>query len=993
MSKTDYRKTLNMPDTPFPMRGDLAKREPGWVAAWQQQKLYQKIRKASAGRPRFVLHDGPPYANGDIHIGHAVNKILKDIIVRAKTLAGFDAPYVPGWDCHGLPIEHQIEKTHGKHLPADRARELCRAFAAEQVERQKKDFIRLGVLGDWDNPYLTMAFRNEADEIRSLGDLYSLGYLFQGLKPVNWCFDCASALAEAEVEYQDKKSPAIDVGFKLDPTERGRIAHAFGIAALPAGDCWTVIWTTTPWTIPANQALNMHPDFTYELVQTARGCLILAAELRAAALLRCGLEGEVLGACQGAALAQVAFRHPLYHRASPVYLGEYVTLDAGTGIVHSAPAYGLEDYESCKKHGMHNDEILTPVQGDGVFAASLPYFGGMNVWKANAAIIAKLAEVGALFASSEITHSYMHCWRHKTPIIYRATTQWFVGMDRAVDRPVHSGQIDGNPPVPRAALLSSPASAAQSGALRNPASAPLSGKGGDEVGSPAATHGKHVTLRELALAAVEATTFYPDWGKARLHAMIANRPDWCVSRQRNWGVPIPFFLHRETGEPHPRTLELLEAAAQRIEAGGIDAWFKLDAAELLGDEASQYDKMRDTLDVWFDSGTTHRTVLRGSHAADLDYPADLYLEGSDQHRGWFHSSLLTGAAIDGRAPYHALLTHGFVVDGKGMKMSKSKGNVVAPQKISDTLGAEILRLWVASTDYSGELSIDEKTILPRVVEVYRRLRNTLRFLLANTADFDASKQMLPAAGWLEVDRYALALTRRLQAQCVADYDRFEFHKVVQALMNFCSEDLGAFYLDILKDRLYTAAGDSRARRSAQSALWHILQSVTRLMAPILSFTAEEIWATLKQGDSVMLDTWHTLPEQADESALLARWQALRAVRADVSRVLEDVRGSGGIGSSLQAEVKLRVDADDHELLASLGDDLKFVFICSRVSLEKVGTGDAAAGAAIEAAPSAHPKCARCWHWREDVGSDGGHPELCGRCVSNLFGSGEAREFA
>jgi isoleucyl-tRNA synthetase len=930
----DYRKTLNMPDTPFPMRGDLAKREPGWIAAWNEQDLYGKIREAARGRPRFVLHDGPPYANGDIHIGHAVNKILKDIIVRAKTLAGFDAPYVPGWDCHGLPIEHQIEKTHGKHLPADKGRELCRSFAAEQVERQKKDFIRLGVLGDWDNPYLTMAFRNEADEIRAVGELYQRGYLFKGLKPVNWCFDCGSALAEAEVEYQDKKSPAIDVGFRLDTTERARVAHAFGIAALPEGDCWTVIWTTTPWTIPANQALNMHPDFTYELVKTPRGCLILAAELRASALVRFGLEGEVLGACQGAALAQVVFRHPLYERASPVYLGDYVTLDTGTGVVHSAPAYGLEDYDSCKKHGMHNDEILTPVQGDGVFAASLPFFGGMFVWKANAVIIEKLAEVGSLFGSAEITHSYMHCWRHKTPIIYRATTQWFVGMNRI----------------------------------------PVEGSG---------------TLRDKALAAVEATKFYPDWGQARLHAMIANRPDWCVSRQRNWGVPIPFFLHKETGEPHPRTLELLEAVAKKMEKEGIDAWFKLDPAELLGDEAGQYDKMKDTLDVWFDSGTTHRTVLRGSHAEESTYPADLYLEGSDQHRGWFHSSLLTGAAIDGRAPYKALLTHGFVVDGKGMKMSKSKGNVVAPQKISDTLGAEILRLWVASTDYSGELSIDEKTILPRVVEVYRRLRNTLRFLLANTADFDATSQMLPPAEWLEVDRYALALTRRLQAQCTADYERFEFHKVVQALMNFCSEDLGAFYLDILKDRLYTAAENSRARRSAQSALWHILQAVTRLMAPILSFTAEEIWTTLKQGDSVMLDAWYALPGQGEESALVTRWQALRVVRGDVARVLEELRSAGKIGSSLQAEVSLRAVPDDYDLLASLGEDLKFVFICSKVNLEKTDVGETV----IEASPSAHAKCARCWHWREDVGQDAEHPELCGRCVSNLFGSGEAREIA
>ena len=930
----DYRKTLNMPDTPFPMRGDLAKREPGWIKDWQERKLYQRIREASKGRPRFVLHDGPPYANGDIHIGHAVNKILKDIIVRSKTLAGYDAPYVPGWDCHGLPIEHQIEKTHGKHLPGDKARELCRTYATEQVERQKKDFIRLGVLGDWGNPYLTMAFANEADEIRAVGELYRRGYLFKGLKPVNWCFDCGSALAEAEVEYQDKKSPAIDVGFRLDASERERVAHAFGVAALPGGECFTVIWTTTPWTIPGNQALNMHPEFTYELVQTERGCLILAAELRAAALERYGLQGRVLGACQGAALSLVKFRHPFYDRVSPVYLGEYVTLDAGTGIVHSAPAYGLEDFDSCRKHGMHNDEILTPVQGDGVFASTLPFFGGMFVWKANPLIIDKIAETGCLFASSEIVHSYMHCWRHKTPIIYRATTQWFVGMERR--------------------------------------------EGADKA-----------TLRDAALAAVAATKFYPDWGQARLHAMIANRPDWCVSRQRNWGVPIPFFLHKESGEPHPRTLELIEAVAKRVEQQGIEGWFSLDAKDLLCGEAAQYDKMRDTLDVWFDSGTTHRTVLRGSHQAESTYPADLYLEGSDQHRGWFHSSLLTGAAIDGRAPYKGLLTHGFVVDGKGMKMSKSKGNVVAPQEVSDTLGAEILRLWVAATDYSGELSIS-KEILARVVEVYRRLRNTLRFLLANTADFDPATQMLPVEQWLEADRYALALTRKLQAQCAADYERFEFHKVVQALMNFCSEDLGAFYLDILKDRLYTTAADSVPRRAAQSALWHILQTVTRLMAPVLSFTAEEIWSVTRQGDSVMLATWHTLPDLAEESALVTRWTELREVRAEVTKAMEAQREAGKIGSSLQAEVEIRVGGDKHALLASLGDDLRFVLICSKTTLVRVDSADAEGVAVL---PTAHVKCARCWHWREDVGSDTAHPELCGRCVSNLHGDGEARQFA
>jgi isoleucyl-tRNA synthetase len=929
--KSDYRKTLNMPDSPFPMRGDLAKREPGWVKQWQEQQLYKKIRAASKGRPRFVLHDGPPYANGDIHIGHAVNKILKDIIVRSRTLAGFDAPYVPGWDCHGLPIEHQIEKTHGKHLEGNTARSLCRTYAQEQIERQKKDFIRLGVLGEWDNPYKTMEFRTEADEIRALGEMYRKGYLFKGLKPVNWCFDCGSALAEAEVEYADKKSPAIDVAFPLDAAERGRLTAAFNVATLPDKTAYAVIWTTTPWTIPGNQALNVHPEFVYELVDTPKGLLILAAELRASALERYQLEGKVLGACRGIALDRMQFRHPLYDRASTVFLGEYVTLDTGTGIVHSAPAYGVEDYDSCKRAGMKNDEILTPVQGDGRFAESLPFFGGQHIWKANPLIVEKLAEVGALLASGEIMHSTMHCWRHKTPTIYRATTQWFVGMDRK----------------------------------------PHEGK----------------TLRETALAAIEATEFFPSWGKARLHAMIANRPDWCVSRQRNWGVPIPFFLHKETGEPHPRTLELVEQVAKKVEQGGIEAWFALDATELLGDEAAHYDKMSDTLDVWFDSGTTHRSVMRGSHAADCEYPADLYLEGSDQHRGWFHSSLLTGCCIDGRAPYKGLLTHGFVVDGKGMKMSKSKGNVVAPQQVSDTLGAEILRLWVAATDYSGELTIS-KEILDRVVEVYRRLRNTLKFLLANTADFDSQKNMLPVEQWLEIDRYALALTQELQATCVVAYDRYEFHKVVQALQNFCAEDLGAFYLDILKDRLYTTAADSRARRSAQSALWHIVQSITRLMAPILSFTAEEIHQVTGR-DSVMLETWHVLPDVADKAALVARWQAIRAVRAEVLKAIEDVRSAGGVGSSLQAEVEIRASGETHDLLASLGNDLKFVLICSKVTLMKVGAGETA----VSVTPSTHKKCARCWHWRDDVGHDAAYPELCGRCTSNLHGAGEARAFA
>ncbi len=930
----DYKSTLNMPDTPFPMRGDLAKREPGWVRQWQEKQIYRQIRAASQGRPRFVLHDGPPYANGDIHIGHAVNKILKDIIVRARTLAGFDAPYVPGWDCHGLPIEHQIEKKHGKHLEGNKVRQLCRAFAAEQIERQKKDFIRLGVLGEWDNPYLTMDFRTEADEIRALGKLLEKGYLYRGLKPVNWCLDCRSALAEAEVEYEDKSSDAIDVGFPVADVDRLREIFGVGIKH-PA---YAVIWTTTPWTLPANQAVCAHPEFAYDLVETEKGLLILTHDLVESALARYGLHGKTIATTTGAKLEGLALKHPFLDRQVPIILGMHVTLEAGTGLVHTAPAHGVDDYYVGARYGLPIDN---PVGDDGRFIAGTPIFAGMSVWEANPKVIETLALKGVLLLHTKIQHSYPHCWRHKTPIIFRATTQWFVRMDS--DSKV---------------------------SLR-------------------------ASLRESALQAIEDTQFFPGWGQARLHAMIANRPDWCVSRQRNWGVPIPFFLDKETGEPHPRTPELIEAVAQRVAQGGIEAWFALDAKELLGTGehgADRYTKMSDTLDVWFDSGTTHWSVMRGSHAAECAYPADLYLEGSDQHRGWFHSSLLTGCAIDGRAPYKALLTHGFVVDGKGMKMSKSKGNVVAPQEVSDRLGAEILRLWVAATDYSGELSIS-KEILDRVVETYRRLRNTLKFLLANTADFDPAKDMLPVGEWLEIDRYALAMTRALQAQCIADYERYEFHKIVQALQNFCAEDLGAFYLDILKDRLYTSATDARARRAAQSALWHIVQALVRLMAPILAFTAEEIWSIVGSGDTVMTSTWHALPAQAGESELTDRWLRIREVKAEAAKVLEDLRSAGKLGSSLQAEVEIRASGAQYELLASLEDDLRFVLICSKTTLVKASDPGAEA---IIATPSGQRKCARCWHWRADVGSHAqaaAHPDLCGRCVANLFGGGETRDFA
>ncbi len=953
----DYRKTVNLPDTPFPMRGDLAKREPAWVTQWQAERRYYKQRELAAGRPKFILHDGPPYANGNIHIGHAVNKILKDMIVRAKNLSGFDAPYVPGWDCHGLPIEHQIEKLvkgdkaaieatpsiHAKivafrqengldpkatDLPASFVRELCRAYADIQIERQKKDFIRLGVMGDWDRPYRTMSFASEAGEIRALGTLYKQGHLFKGLKPVHWCFDCGSALAEAEVEYQDKHSPTIDVGFPSAEPEK--LAAAFGLDALPAGKtAYAVIWTTTPWTIPANQALNVHPEFDYVLMDTERGLLILAAELAESALQRFGLTGQEVARCKGAALDHLKFSHPFYDRHSIVFVGDYVTIDAGTGIVHSAPAYGLEDFESCRKNGISNDDILNPVTSNGTYATNLPFFGGLHIWKANPLIIEKLREVGALMNDNKIEHSYPHCWRHKSPVVFRATTQWFVGMDRELE-------------------------------------------GG--------------TLRQRALKGVEDTTFYPAWGQARLHAMIANRPDWCVSRQRNWGVPIPLFLHKETGQPHPNSEALLEQVAQRVEANGINAWFDLDPAELLGEEAAFYDKMRDTLDVWFDSGTTHAHVLRGTHADDLAYPADLYLEGSDQHRGWFHSSLLTGCAMDGRPPYNALLTHGFVVDGQGHKMSKSKGNVVAPQKVTDTLGADILRLWVAATDYSAELSISDE-ILKRVTESYRRLRNTLRFLLANVSDFNPATDAVPVAEMLDIDRYALVMAQQLQQRIAGDYyERFTFHFAVQNIVAYCAEDLGAFYLDILKDRLYTTQANSHARRSAQTALWHITRSLLLLISPILCFTAEEAWTVFegKDDDSTLFQLWHTLPEVADAEALSATWTRLRELRAQANKEIEVLRAAEQLGSSLQAELDIEASEEDCAALASLGDDARFALIVSKVRYRPAAT------ARIQVSPSAAQKCERCWHYTDDVGQNADHPTLCQRCHSNLYGTGETR---
>ncbi len=942
----DYKKTLNLPDTPFPMRGDLAKREPLMVKQWQETRLYERIRAACRGRPKFVLHDGPPYANGDIHIGHAVNKILKDIIVKSKTLAGFDAPYVPGWDCHGMPIEIQIEKHFGKKLSVEEVQSKSRAYAAEQIERQKKDFIRLGVLGDWGHPYKTMDFKNEADEIRVLGRIIEKGYVYRGLKPVNWCFDCGSALAEAEVEYMDKSDIAIDVGFQLIDEDREKFRQAFALDELPFGPIYAVIWTTTPWTIPANQVLNVNPDYLYSLIETNRGTLLLANDLKgrvesyaSMGVVRKDSTSLFVHSAPGRALEGIRFRHPFYDRLSPIYLADYITLDTGTGIVHVAPAYGIEDFNSWRAYGMKDDQIMVPVQGDGRYAESLPLFGGLNIWKANPKIVETIKERGALFAQAKHEHSYMHCWRHKTPIIYRATTQWFVGMDAVL------GFNNVKPPE---------------------------------------------TLRTTALRGVDATEFYPAWGQARLRAMIVNRPDWTLSRQRQWGVPMPLFIHKETRELHPRTLEIIEQVAQQVEAGGIEAWQKTDGADYVNLE--RFEKIKDTLDVWFDSGSTHETVLRGSHATELKFPADLYLEGSDQHRGWFHSSLLVSSMLNGRAPYDALLTHGFVVDGQGRKMSKSLGNVIAPQKVMDTLGADILRLWVAQTDYSGELSISDE-ILKNVVESYRRIRNTLRFLLANTSDFDPDKHGLPVEDWFEIDYYALRHTHfYLQTPLLEGYSKYEFHVGMQKLQTFCSEYLGGFYLDILKDRLYTTPENSKARRSAQNALYHIVQSLVRLMAPVLSFTAEEAWTHIASDDSpsIFLSRWHQFPGITADMSWLDKWEIIRAVRAEVLKELEVARVSGQIGSSLAAEVELAYSGNKYSELKSLGDDLRFVMITSKATVREVKSREEE-GVKVIASP--HPKCERCWHYRADVGSDPAHPEICGRCVANLYGTGEPRKYA
>ena len=934
---TDYKPTLNLPNTSFPMRGDLAKREPDMLEDWEQRKLYQQLRTVAAGRPKFILHDGPPYANGTIHIGHAVNKVLKDIIVKSKTLSGFDAPYIPGWDCHGLPIELKVEEKLGKAgvaIDAFAFRKACREYANEQINAQRKDFKRLGVLGDWENPYLTMDFQTEADIVRALGRIAANGHLYKGAKPVHWCTDCGSALAEAEVEYADKTSFAIDVRFTVsDETDLlKRVPEVAG-----NGPIAVVIWTTTPWTLPANQAVALNAELTYVVVQTAQERLILAEALSESVLQRAGItDFHILTRFLGAQLEGMLLQHPFYARHVPVILGEHVTTDAGTGAVHTAPGHGQEDFIVGLRYNLPVDN---PVAGDGTFLSNTELFAGESVHKANPHVLEVLTAHGKLLHVDKLRHSYPHCWRHKTPLIFRATPQWFISLE-------------------------------QNG------------------------------LREQALKAIQDVKWIPDWGKARIEGMVSNRPDWCISRQRNWGVPIALFIHKETGALHPQTEALIEAAAQRIEQEGIDAWFRLQPEDLLGTDAPHYDKVTDTLDVWFDSGVTHASVLE--RRPELQFPADVYLEGSDQHRGWFQSSLLSAIGTRGEAPYRIVLTHGFTVDAKGEKMSKSKGNIVVPQEVTNKLGADILRLWVAATDYSREMSVSDE-ILKRTADAYRRVRNTARFLLANLNDFNPATDIVAPQHMLALDRWAVDQAAQTQAKVIAAYDRFQFHLIAQEVLNFCTVELGSLFLDITKDRQYTMQANSRGRRSAQTAAWHILNAMVRWLYPILSFTAEEIWRFMPgdKPEAVLFTQWYDglFTLDANDKLSANEWSYVFNLRELISKQLEQVRVAGLIGAGLDAEVDIYYRrGEGQDPLAKLGDELHFVLITSVTRLHDLAQAPAEAveileNVKVQVTPSTAAKCVRCWHHQADVGTHAEHPELCGRCIENVDGAGEVRDYA
>lgn len=935
---SDYKNTLNLPQTDFPMKANLSQREPAILKKWQEGDIYSTLRANRKGKEKFILHLGPPYANGHIHLGTATTTILKDMIVKSKTMNGLDAPLVPGWDCHGLPIELNVEKKVGKpghKVSAAEFREACREYATSFIHIQREEFKRLGIIADWEHPYLTMDFHYEANIIRSLAKIIRNDHVQKGYKPVHWCLDCSSALAEAEVEYAEKTSPSIDVRFVVKDTEA--FLQQFGKLEKTASSIVIPIWTTTPWTLPANEAVALNPYLEYVLIESGDERLLVTEGLLTSVLERYNIGNHrVLGRVLGEKLAGIQLKHPFYDKYVPIVLGEHVTVESGTGAVHTAPAHGQDDYMIGKKYKL---PLENPVGNDGCFTAGTPIFAGLHVSKVNEKVIEELKSQGTLIHQETIRHSYPHCWRHKTALIFRATPQWFISMDKN-------------------------------------------------------------NLRDMALKAIDRVEWVPDWGKSRINAMVENRPDWCISRQRTWGVPLALFIHKDTGELHPNTLELMEKVAERVEKQGIEAWYALEPKELLGDDATHYQKSMDILDVWFDSGVSHECVLK--KRPELAFPADLVLEGSDQHRGWFQSSLLTSLAINQQEPYKTVLTHGFVVDGQGRKMSKSLGNVIAPEEVIQTLGADILRLWVASIDYRNEINAS-KEILMRTSEAYRRIRNTARFLLANLQGFDPKEHLLPPDDMLMLDRWAVDKTRLMQRDILDAYNTYQFHTIVQKLHQFCVSDMGAFYLDIIKDRQYTMATDSRGRRSAQTALFHIVHALVRWMAPILSFTAEEIWQYIpgQQASSVFLETWYEelspLPES--ESMNQTYWEKIRAVRDAVNKEIENQRNANKIGSALEAEVYLYCGPNVKQQLDVLGEELRFVLITSfaKVIPEHSGPVDVVMtevpGLALKIEPTLNPKCERCWHRRQDVGANSNYPGICIRCVENISGSGEVRNYA
>ncbi len=927
----DYNKTINLPKTDFPMRAGLPKREPGFLEEWKEDGVFEELLKINADKPKYVLHDGPPFSNGNIHMGTALNKVLKDFINRYKAMSGYYTPYKPGWDNHGMPIESAIIKAHRldrNKMTIPEFRDRCREFAQSFVDIQMEQFIRLGVLGDWENPYLTMTPEFEKEEVKVFGEMYRKGYIYKGLKPVYWCSHDETALAEAEIEYFDDPVESIYVKFQVTD-DLGRFAGISDIEKL-----YFVIWTTTAWSLPGNLAIALNPSEEYALARIPSGeTFIMAKALIDKVMNFAGYdEYEIIHTFEGKQAEGMKARHPFLDRESLLVLADYVTMDSGTGCVHTAPAHGIEDYESGRKYNLPE---ITPIDDRGYMTAEAGQFEGLFYEKAADAITEHLRETGALFADEKLVHSYPHCWRCKEPVIYRATSQWFCSVE---------------------------------------------------------------AIKDEAVAACRAVKWIPAWGEERIISMIRDRADWCISRQRTWGVPIPFFVHKDTNELHPRTPELIEDVAKLIEQEGIDGWYNREAKDFIGDDAEHYNAVRDTLDVWFDSGTTHYAVLR--EREELQDPADLYLEGSDQHRGWFQSSLLTSIAINERAPYKGLLTHGFVVDEKGRKMSKSLGNIITPQDIIKDMGADGLRFWIASADYRYEMTAG-KEIFSRASDGYRRIRNTLRFLLANLNGFKPSTDALPVDQLIALDQYILQRAAEVQKTIQQAYEDMNFHIVTSALTNFCINDLGGFYLDIIKDRQYTTKADSQARHSAQTALYHLVQAFVRWMAPILSFTAQEAWPLIPEQSEKYVFTaeWYEIPVASEANMLAeAEWQTLIAVKSAVNKFIEAARTAKTVGSNLSAKVELWASDELKAVMDKLGDELRFVLITSQVI---VNGFDAAQGEAsdleglnVKVSAADGEKCVRCWHVLPDVNTHSAHPGLCSRCIINLpTGQGEERKYA